>query len=408
MNPEQEYAYSDIISGKNVFITGGGGVGKSYLIKFFYDRYKSDTFITSTTGISALNIGGQTIHSLLGIGLGTDTVENLVKKIKRSKKVKLWREIKTLIIDEISMLDPVLFDKLEEVARIVRKSESPFGGIQLVITGDFCQLPCVNSDKFCFEAISWDRCIEKTHYLKQIVRQSDEDFIRALENIRIGVIENDTKKALESRIVEFDEKNEIKPTMLYPYNAQVDLINHKELIKLVSVTKKSETYTLEKAISPGYFGSVIIPSNLPETVTLAIGAQVMLTINLDLANGLVNGSRGVVISFTENRLPVVKFLSGTYTVNYYTNTYEEKEKILYTYTQIPLKLAWAISIHKSQGMTLDLVKTDLTRVFEYGQGYVCLSRVKNLEGLYLSGINYQKIRCHPKASKYYQDLEKKK
>jgi ATP-dependent DNA helicase PIF1 len=408
MNPEQEYAYSDIISGKNVFITGGGGVGKSYLIKFFYDKYKSGTFITSTTGISALNIGGQTIHSLLGIGLGNETVENLVKKIKRSKKVKLWREIKTLIIDEISMLDPVLFDKLEEMARIVRKNETPFGGIQLVITGDFCQLPCVNSDKFCFEAVSWDRCIEKTHYLKQIVRQSDEDFIRALENIRIGVIENDTKKALESRIVEFDEKNEIKPTMLYPYNAQVDLINHKELIKLVSVTKKSETYTLEKTISPGYFGSVIIPSNLPETVTLAIGAQVMLTINLDLVNGLVNGSRGVVISFTETRLPVVKFLSGTYTVNYYTNTYEEKQKILYTYTQIPLKLAWAISIHKSQGMTLDLVKTDLTRVFEYGQGYVCLSRVKNLEGLYLSGINYQKIRCHPKASKYYQDLEKKK
>ena len=408
MNPEQETAYADMVEGKSLFITGGGGVGKSYLIKKFYENNKFGTFMTSTTGISALDIGGQTLYSFLGIGLGQDTLEDLVKKLKKYRKVKIWKSIKTLVIDEISMLCPTLFDKLEAVARILRKNEKPFGGIQLILTGDFCQLPCINGNNFCFEATSWDRCIEKTHYLKKIVRQSDAKFIEILEDVRIGAVTPKVKKTLESRMIEFDVKRDIVPTILYTHNAQVDSINQTRLKRLIDVNKHSEVYKLEKKVDPTYFGTVIIPSNLVENLTLTVGAQVMLTINIDVINGLANGSRGVVTGFTEDtRLPIVKFLSQTQskTVQYYTNIIEEKGKFCYSYSQVPLKLAWAITVHKSQGMTLDLVETDLSRVFEYGQAYVCLSRIKSLEGLYIKDIDYKRIKCHPKALEYYEKLK---
>lgn len=408
MNKYQELAYFDIISGKNVFITGGGGVGKSYIIRLFYENNFSDKiYITSTTGISAFNIGGQTIHSLLGIGLGNDTVGNLIRRIKRYRKDQIWINIKTLVVDEISMLDPVLFDKLEEIARIIRRNDKPFGGIQLVLSGDFCQLPCIQSDKFCFEATSWDKCIDKTHYLKEIVRQSDSEFVEVLNKIRVGVIDDNTKKLLNTRIKQpptEDEKTQIKPTILYPYNAQVDSINQQQLNKLMTANKESNTYYLKKFFANENMKETIVSSsNFVEILTLTVGVQVILTVNLDVPGGFVNGSRGVVVGF-DSTLPIVKFISGTRTIDYQTYTNENKGKILYSLKQIPLKLAYAISIHKSQGMTIDLVVADLSRVFEHGQGYVCLSRVRSLEGLYLSGINYKKLTCHPKALEYYNKL----
>lgn len=411
MNSEQKSAYTDMVSGKNIFITGGGGVGKSYLIKNFYENNSCGTFVTSTTGISALNIGGQTVHSLLGLGIGKDSLEELLKKIKKYGKDKVWRSIKTLVIDEISMLCPILFDKMEVIARIIRNNEEPFGGVQLILTGDFCQLPCVGSDKFCFESSSWNKCIDKTHYLKKIVRQSDSKFIEILDSVRIGSITPKVRKILESRIVDYDEKSNIKPTILYTHNAQVDLINQNHLKLLIDKNKSSNEYLLQKTVNPNYFGSVNIPSSLMESLTLTVGAQVMLTINLDIINGLANGSRGVVTGFVEGtRSPIVKFLSQNedIIVERYSNSVEDKGRLMYSYSQIPLKLAWAITIHKSQGMTLDLVETDLSRVFEYGQAYVCLSRIKNLEGLYIKEIDYKRIKCHPKAFEYYKKLNEKK
>ena len=409
MNNRQQQAYKEMLEGKNIFLTGGGGVGKSYLIKQFYRESITKgkkIFITSTTGTSALLIDGSTLHSVLGIKLGKGSVIDLCTTIKKNNFAHgVWKIMEILIIDEVSMLSPILFDKLEEIARILKHNDKPFGGIQIILSGDFCQLPCVNEDSFCFNADSWGKVIEKTHYLTDIIRQSDNLFCNVLNSIRIGDITEEVKEILDKRLeAKIDKNQDIKPTLLYPYNKDVDRINNHYLSKLIDKYKEKSEFNVELDVSTSYRGKVIV--DVPETLVLTKECQVMLTFNLDLPNGLVNGSRGVIVSFNSDGLPLVKFLNGIVRViDFHTYEKEEKGKILYRYYQIPLKLAWCITIHKAQGLTIDLIQTDLSNIFEYGQAYVCLSRVKSLEGLYLQGINYMAIKCHPKALEYYKSIE---
>lgn len=404
MNSEQKFAYEDMINGHNVFITGGGGVGKTYVISKFYDDIspKKVTYLTSTTGISALNIGGQTLHSLLGIGLGKGEVKFLERKIKKNRKTEVWTTIKVLIIDEISMLDPEVFDKIDKLAKLIRKNDKPFGGIQVVLSGDFCQLPCIKSENFCFEAKSW-KTIEKVHYLKNVVRQQDEKFVKVLNSIRLGIIDKEVKEVFNSRIKPIDEKSEILPTRIYPYNKQVDIVNFKHLSKIQKEGgHKLYRYKTDLEISDNYKGSCVV--NEDEVLELTVGVQVILTANLSVAVGLANGSMGIVVGFDCENLPIVRFKNVTQVIDYKEYVVEENKQVLYTYLKMPLKLAYAISIHKSQGMTLECIETDISNIFEYGQAYVCLSRVKSLEGLFIKNINYYKIKCHPKAKKYYESL----
>lgn len=417
LTERQNEAYLAMVNGENLFLTGMGGVGKSATLKIFMKVYKSqkNMGITSTTGISALLFNGTTLHSFTGIGLGTGSAENLIKKIMtRSYLRKRWQELEILIIDEISMLSPELFDKLEHIARVVRNNELPFGGIQLILSGDYLQLPVVKCPDFCFEAKSWERCVNKTIYLKEIIRQTELDFQECLNNVRLGNLDKKTKKLLKSRIgVKLENKYGIKPTKLYSTNRSVNVINEQELDELAKTGLEFREYEMEIKINPCVSNKQYAREkyrkncNAIDILQLCVGAQVMLLHNLEIESGLVNGSRGIVIKFVED-IPVVKFLNGQERIiDFHVWEWEESDKKMGSVTQIPLRLAYALTIHRIQGSSLDYVEIDLSNVFEYGQAYVALSRVKNKEGLSISGIDFDKICAHPKALEYYNKLNKK-
>lgn len=410
LNEKQLIAFNMMKEGKNVFITGPGGVGKTALIKIFkMDQCKySNIVITSTTGTSALLLNGTTIHSFLGIKTGNGSIESMVVEIQKKKYIRdKWTNTDCLIIDEISMLDPDLFDKLEHMARIIRKNDKPFGGLQLILSGDFLQLPCVGTNKFCFQAESWPKCIVNTVYLTQIIRQNDVNFQVCLNNIRLGIINDNIKDILSSRIgAKCVNKYNIIPTKLYSNNYEVENINNMELDNLSKdgrqfyeyemIIQSKSTFNLEKLKKH---------CNAQEEVQLCIDAQVMLLKNIDIDNGLVNGSRGIVTQFIDD-LPLVRFINGMERIIDLASwdILDHNNKCINTIIQIPLKVAYAISIHKSQGCSLDCVEIDLSNIFEYGQAYVALSRVKSLQGLSIVNINFNKINAHPIAVEYYNSL----
>jgi ATP-dependent DNA helicase PIF1 len=413
LSEKQNIAYNLMAEGKSIFLTGAAGSGKTACIKLFIKVYKSNKImgVTSTTGISALLFGGMTLHSFLGIGLGQGSVESIVKKLYNSPHLrKRWCETEVLIIDEISMLSPVLFDKLEKVARRIRHNEMPFGGIQLILSGDFLQLPCVNSDNFCFESESWDRCVEQTVYLTEIMRQKDVDWQNCLNDVRVGLLPEKTRKLLKTRVgVELTNNFGIKPTKLYSTNYSVDHVNNKELDALAESDPEFYEYNMEIQVYPGLknrdyaIGKYKKNCNAPETLQLCVDAQVMLLWNLDTEGGLVNGSRGVVTSFVGD-IPMVKFLNGReLLIDYNVWESEEQDKKIMRVVQIPLKLAYALTIHKSQGCSLDYAEIDLSNTFAPGQAYVALSRVKNLDGLSIIEIDFDKIIAHEKAVEFYKN-----
>lgn len=381
----QQKAYDLILKGENVFITGPSGTGKSLIINTFKKYYASlkNIAITSTTGISALLIGGSTLHSYLGIGLGNTSVDDMVKKIMKNQKIlQRWKTVDVLIIDEISMLSPDLFDKLEEVARIIRRAsptrlmtkdfikEYPFGGIQLILSGDFLQLPVVGEGNFCFEAKSWKKCIQYVIHLDEIMRQTDPEFQEVLNDLRFGNLTQRAKTLLISRM-KVSLKNDlgITPTRIYTVNADVDTMNEKQLDKLAQQDNEFYQYDMEiyfykyipnptQSIEK-YKKNCIAPSSLQ----LCEGAQVMLLVNLDIDCGLVNGSRGVVISFF-NDLPIIKFGNGEERmIGYHSWEIEEDHKKFVKITQIPLKLAWAITVHKCvEGDTIIYTEKGMKRI----------------------------------------------
>ena len=410
LNEKQTIAFTLMKEGKNVFITGPGGVGKTALIKKFKNDQSKyiNIAITSTTGTSALLLNGTTLHSFLGIKTGSGSIESMVMDIqKKSHARKKWKTVDCLIIDEISMLDPDLFDKLEHMARIIRKNTKPFGGIQLVVSGDFLQLPCVGTNNFCFQAESWDRCIVNTIYLTDIIRQSETDFQICLNSIRLGTITPNVKDTLLSRMgAVCTNKYNIIPTKLYSSNYEVEHINNIELDNLSRDGRQFYEYTMNIQSNSSFATERIKKNcNAQEEVQVCVDAQVMLLKNIDIDSGLVNGSRGIITEFIED-LPLVRFLNGVERIIDIStwDILDNDNKCISTITQIPLKVAYAISIHKSQGCSLDCVEIDLGNIFEYGQAYVALSRVKSLQGLSIVNINFDKINAHPIAVEYYNSL----
>lgn len=363
------------------------------------------TFVTALTGMAALNIGGMTLHKFAGIGLGTDKQEVLLEKVKRAKAKRNWLHCRRLIVDEVSMLDPILFGKLDYIGRHMRRSlDRPFGGIQLVLCGDFFQLPPVSrggSAGLCFESKLWQEIFNDTNMveLRKVFRQEEEEFVSILREVRFNCLSDDSLARLESLQRPLDCSNDIIPTKLYSTNMDVDSVNERFLRELPG---DPITFTA-KDFPPDQTDELFMAQH---QLVLKVKAQVMLIKNLD--STLVNGSRGVVKELLPSKnTVVVQFLNGevrAITPAEWTKATAVGATTLAKRVQVPLKLAWAVTIHKSQGLTIDHLEVDLAGVFECGQAYVALSRARRLEGLRVLSLNPARIKSHPRVIEFYRHL----
>lgn len=403
--------------GKNILVTGGAGTGKSHLLSFLKRNYASSGLeVAASTGIAAVNIGGSTIHSWAGIGLANMPVDKIIENIFSAKLSKVRRRIKqtkTLAIDEISMISADVFEILDKVFRAVRENDKPMGGMQIILFGDFLQLPPISRDSynsnFCFSSEAWEGLNLQTFILQQVFRQDDTKFIKVLNNLRFGILDEEDQEILESRIQAKDKNLAIKPTVLTTHNYKVEKINETELKKIPRT---------EISYAAQYFGAPeraeFLKKNClaPEVLKLKIGAQVMMIKNTYQKEGIINGSLGIVKEFSSKKnYPVVEFVGGKIITigpeEWLLEKYDEHKKELIAeagVNQIPLILAWAMTIHKSQGLTLDKISCDLSEVFSPGQIYVALSRARALSGVFIESINFKKITSNRDAVKFYEGL----
>ncbi|KAK7305034.1 hypothetical protein VNO77_42933 [Canavalia gladiata] len=435
---EQKHVLSAISEGKSVFITGSAGTGKTLLleetIKFLNRLHTpSGVYVTASTGIAACALKGQTLHSFAGIGIvggdnDDDDPQNLLERVLSNKGAcKRWRKVQALVIDEISMVSAKLFDNLDYVARRVKGvNEKTWGGIQLVVSGDFFQLPPVTNRgrnckvvKYAFEAKCWNNSFDLQLELKRVFRQSDYGLTRLLEGVRRGESDPQDLEFLEHLCLGNDECDyDPSVVQLFPLNKDVEKVNEE---RLRSLQKDVVVYRAVDS-GKGHWKRQLSCGIAPDEISLCEGARVMLVKNLDTEHGLVNGATGVVVGFSwssvkredldgicnDNVLPMVKFDSGQFmTVKPATWHVMDGYKVVACRKQIPLILAWAMSIHKCQGMTLDRIHTDLSRAFGCGMVYVALSRVRTLEGLHLSALSRSKIKVDQKVSRFYRSLAEK-
>lgn len=398
----QAEALTILKTGANIFLTGEPGAGKTYVLNQYIEYLKDHAVsvaVTASTGIAATHIGGVTIHSWTGMGVKKKLSPQEIDALEGKKY--LWKRFETtkvLIIDEISMLSADQFDTIDEICRSFKRSSKPFGGVQIIAVGDFFQLPPIvkmgqEEQKFAFESRAWKEAKLLVCYLKEQWRQDDGSLLSMLKAIRRGDIEEGFPELEERLNIEFEDI--IRPTRLYTHNADVDQINLEELDKLdtdlasYSMTGKGKADLVEK----------LKESCLsPETLHIKPGAVVMCTKN-NFEAGYVNGTLGEVVEISKDTgYPIIVTNNGrTIQIEPSTWVVEDGEKILAEIEQVPLRLAWAMTVHKSQGMSLDTVILDLSRAFEYGQGYVALSRVRSLEGLKLIGFNPNALVVHPRV-----------
>lgn len=399
--------------------------------------------VTASTGLAACNIGGVTLHSFAGIGLGKESVPDLVKKIKKNAKAtQRWRKTKILIIDEISMVDGDLFDKLEGIARNIKNSGLPFGGIQLVITGDFFQLPPVPDNnrmaKFAFDANSWNTCITHTIGLTKVFRQKDPEFANMLNELRLGKITDKSIHTFKQLSRELEFSDGVEPTQLFSTRHEVDNANGARMRNLKGQSMSFPA--VDKGTADGPFRDKLLSNCMaPMKLELKVNSQVMLIKNLD--ETLVNGSLGRVVGFMNEKTwdvqkgeryefdaedppkpasnleepgrvwPLVQFVLPDGTSRQLLVQPENWKielpsgEVQAERSQVPLMLAWALSIHKAQGQTLERVKVDLGRVFEKGQAYVALSRATCKEGLQVTRFDATKVMCHDKVRDFYDNLK---
>ncbi len=423
-----------IDNGQNVFLYGSGGTGKTFLLREIavYLQEKGKTVgVTATTGVAALNLNiperkiqGRTLHSWGGVGLGDEVVAKLVAKImSKPAAKKRWFETDILIIDEVSMLGGDFFDKLDFIGRTLRQREmDPMGGIQLILSGDFLQLPPVK-DEFVFQSLAWKELALTPFIFSEPKRYDDLDYFQLLLRVRDGEPTNKDIKCLYARVQAYehfckmvedcaDETKIIKPTKAYSHRSKVEYTNDKELEKLPGTTYDFNSIDSLKQYTKNFKKDYYIrqlEDAAPQQVSLKVGAQVMLKCNMSVEQGLVNGSRGVITEIDfETEIITVKFLRGrTAPIERHEWEFEDKEGKGIR-SQIPLILAWACTIHKLQGCTLDFCVLDLGHtIFACGQAYVGLSRVRSLKGLFLSSFESSSIMTSKTALQYSRELQLK-
>lgn len=412
----QDLALKILKTGANVFLTGEPGAGKSHTINEYVAYLRAhdvEVAITASTGIAATHISGRTIHSWSGIGIMPNLSEKDLAGIAGKRYVVTQvRNAKVLIIDEVSMLTPETIDMVDAVCRVARESPDPFGGLQVIFVGDFFQMPPVarkdaevdkneqnqlffedeRMKRFLYNSSAWKRAEPVVCYLTEQHRQDDDAYSAVLGAIRSNLFNDTHFASITARVIKENEAPEGIPK-LYTHNVDVDRLNNKMLAKLPGEKHSFEmnSHGSEKMVFALKKGCLS-----PETLQLKEGAVVMFTKN-NPKEGFVNGTLGVVIGFDKiTGWPVVKTRTDkVIDVEPMDWVVEENGKVKGSINQFPLRLAWAITVHKSQGMTLDEAVMDLRRVFEYGQGYVALSRVRRLSGLHIFGWNKLALQVHP-------------
>lgn len=396
----QAQALSILKTGANVFLTGEPGSGKTHTVNAFVAWLRSqgiEPAITASTGIAATHIHGMTIHAWSGIGIRTSLSEADVDAIASKEHVsRRIQKTTTLIIDEVSMLSAPVLAMVDMVCREVKRNSLPFGGMQVVLVGDFFQLPPIGKGNdrpaFAFESGVWEELHPIICYLTEQHRQDDPRFLSVLSSIRAADPDPTTVSVIMSREAELEGFDEDVPR-LFTHNVDVDRLNQERLAKLSGAPKR---YAMDGSGAPPLIEALKRGCLSPELLELKEGAVVMGTKNIP-AIGLANGTLGTVISFERGtNYPIIETHDGrTITVAPVEWAVEEGGKARAKITQVPLRLAWAITVHKSQGMSMDAAAIDLSRAFEYGQGYVALSRVRSLDGLHLLGWSEQALVVHP-------------
>ena len=452
LSVEQKCALQQFENRDNLFITGEGGTGKTLLIQYLVDSAKTNDRkiqVCAMTGCASLLLGcnARTIHSWSGIKLGKGNIDSIVETIIYNHVARnAWRKTDILVVDEVSMMSKRIFDILNNVGKRVRKCyDRPFGGLQVIFVGDFFQLPPVSTkeplegeDLFCFESDDWLQIfpLENHIVLNTVFRQDDLAFRKILKNIRLGnVIPEDVAilNKYVNRPFDGEKYQGIVPTKLYPTKYKVEKVNS-EMFRKLNGDTYSFQFVIKKDCSMYMDGTDRnIPSSIVDscrknlttqkmkyeiealvnnspcikTLELKKGANVMCTVNLDMDNGICNGSIGKIVDFktAENKVyPIVLFSNGHIT-SMSEKYWQSEDYPTIAIGQYPLCLAWAMTIHKIQGATLSMAEIDIGReIFECGQTYVALSRVKNLDGLYLSNFEPNKIKTNKKVKKFYQDI----
>ncbi len=404
----QAQALDILKMGKNVFLTGPAGSGKTHVVNAYVNYLKShavDVAVTASTGIAATHIGGMTIHSWSGLGIrDTLTDYDIDDLMQRQYLYRRFEKTKVLIIDEVSMLHHFRLDLIEWICRQMKHNDRPFGGMQVVLCGDFFQLPPVtrgevSESEFAYKAEVWEGSKFTICHLSEQHRQKDNIYLSILNQIRENKVTQKTVDLLKTRL-NADTIEQGEMTRLYTHNIDVDVINNRHL-DLIKSSPKS--YDMSSKGSPGLTLTLRKSCLSPEKLVLKVGARVMFTKN-HMEGGYVNGTLGVVTDFNQFGDPIVRTASGmTFHVSPQSWKIEEEGKTKAEITQLPLRLAWAITVHKSQGMSLDAMEVDLSKSFVKGMGYVALSRVRSLGGMKLLGFNDMSLEVDPEV--LARDLE---
>ena len=414
LNEKQQEAVDLVKQGNNILLTGSAGTGKSFTLKTIVkilDEANKNYGLTAMTGSAACLIGAQTLHSFMGIGLGTGTVEECLLKIrKRAPILRTLKSLDVLLIDEVSMLDVNLFEKISAIMGIIKATQykdeclekelilkTPFGGIQLIFIGDFYQLPPING-LYCFISPIWNKCNIKSIILEELIRQKDDLlYQKMLKIIRKGKCTDNILYVLQ-KLKDTKFENGIEPTKLYPINIDVNSINTEEYNKLAAKGNKSLYY---KASSNVGINDIILKEY---DVNLIEGAQVMISRNIDITRKLVNGTRCVIIKLNNDNV-IVKDIKGLYhTIEYFKDISENNKSYI---SHMPIKLAYAISIHKSQGMTIDALEIDLGKnIFACGQLYTALSRGTSLKNIKIINIDKKSFKINENVKKFYSVINR--
>lgn len=440
MDNKHELIFESYLNEENLFITGPGGSGKTFSIKRIYDHAKTtkkNISVTALTGVAAilLDCNATTIHTWSGIGIGNKTDTQIINKIFKSEFYRHnWISTDILIIDEISMLSLRLFELLDKIGRLIRSNKKPFGGIQVIFSGDFFQLPPVKETFFCFESNIFNNSFDKIINLTVIFRQNDNVYKKLLLNMRKGLISKKSIEILNNKVIKSTNEStnesakinniydDMKITRLVPTKNKANNINEhflnlikekkyiykrtcKETKGDLTVTEKCKLSVMTEDEKNYEYNFIKSSTLTEETLILKKGAFVMCISNLDLESGIANGSTGTIIDFTTEKLPIVQFDKCKMVIN--KKEWKSENIPGISLFQIPLILAWGITIHKAQGLTLEKAIVNVGKdIFEAGQMYVALSRLKNLDGLYIEDFNLDNLKINYKVFNFYEKLEK--